>query len=207
MVNVTFAGLTVQQFLDALAGSEPTPGGGTASAITGAMGASLLVMVSGLAKSRTNAEDEKAALARAREPLGAVRDRLVRLADDDTAAFNDVMSAYRLPKVPEQEKAGRANAIERALQRATTVPLETLRECYHALELAPVVAAHGNRSAASDVGVAIGLLEAAAAGAAANVAINLAGLKDAAFKSQASAETSSLTANVAARAADARAHL
>jgi methenyltetrahydrofolate cyclohydrolase len=207
MVSVTFAGLTLQQFLDALASSEPTPGGGTASAITGAMGASLLVMVSGLAKSRTNTEDEKAALARAREPLGAVRDRLVRLADDDTAAFNDVMSAYRLPKASEPEKADRANAIERALQRATTVPLATLRECDNAIQLATVVAANGNRSAASDVGVAIGLLEAAAAGAAANVTTNLDGLKDQAFKSRASAETSSLTANVAARGAVARGRL
>lgn len=204
---MTFAGFTVQQFLDALANSEPTPGGGTAAAITGAMGASLLTMVTGLAKSKTNTEAEKAALAQAREPLGAIRDRLVRLADDDTAAFNEVMAAYRLPKASDDEKAARSAAIERALQRATSVPLDTLRECVKGIEMALVVATNGNRSAASDVGVAIGLLEAAAAGAEANVRINLGGLKDDAFKSATVAETTGLSTAVVTHAASARARL
>jgi len=204
---VTFAAFTVQQFLDALANSEPTPGGGTASAITGAMGASLLIMVTSLAKSRTNAEAEKAALASARAALDPLRDRLVRLADDDSNAFNEVMAAYRLARDSDEQKAARTAAIEQALQGATTVPLDTLRVCASSIEMAAMVAANGNRSAASDVGVAIGLLEAAAAGAAANVTINLDGLKDDAFKWRVSAETSSLSANVATRAADARARL
>ena len=206
-MNVTFAGFTVQQFLDALAGSEPTPGGGTASAVAGAMGTSLLIMVTGLAKSKSNSEDEKADLAQERGPLGAIRDRLVRLADDDTAAFNDVMGAYRLPKTSEAEKAARASAIERALQRATAVPLETLRECASGMDIAVVVATNGNRSASSDVGVAIGLLEAAASGAEANVRINLGGLKDETFKSATAAETSRLLAGVVSHAAAARARL
>jgi formiminotetrahydrofolate cyclodeaminase len=204
---VTFSGLTVQQFLDALASSEPTPGGGTASAITGAIGASLLVMVASLTKSKTNGDDEKAALARVREPLAAARDRLVQLADEDTAAFNDVMSAYRMPKASDDEKAARAKAIERALQRATSAPLETLRECHRALELGPVVAANGNRSATSDVGVAVSLLAAAASGAEANVRTNLEGLKDESFKSATMTEMSTLSAGVASHEASARARL
>lgn len=206
-MNVTFAGRTVQHFLDALASSEPTPGGGTASAITGAMGTSLLMMVAGLAKSKSNTDDEKSALARTLAPLAAVRERLVQLADEDTAAFNDVMRAYRLPKATDEEKGVRGTAIQQALQRATAVPLETLRVCASGIDLAATVAANGNRSAASDVGVAIGLLEAAAAGAAANVTTNLGGLKDEAFASLASTQTSSLVAKVAARAAHARAQL
>ncbi|MEO8681211.1 MAG: cyclodeaminase/cyclohydrolase family protein [Vicinamibacterales bacterium] len=204
---MTFATFTVQQFLDALASPDPTPGGGTAAAITGAMGASLLIMVAGLAKSRTNSDDEKAALAQARAPLTAVRDRLVQLADADTAAFDEVMGAYRLPKASDEEKAARAAAIERALQLATTAPLETLTQCALGIEVAMVVAANGNRSAASDVGVAIGLLEAAAAGADANVRINLESLKDLSFKTATAAATDSVSARVAAQAAGARARL
>lgn len=204
---MTFAGFTIQQFLDALANSEPTPGGGTAAAITGAMGASLLTMVTGLAKSKTSTEDEKTALAQAREPLAAIRGRLVQLADEDTAAFNEVMAAYRLPKAGDDEKAARSTAIERALQRATAVPLETLRECVRGIEIASVVATNGNRSAASDVGVAIGLLEAAAAGAEANVRINLGGLKDEAFKLAMATETSGLSTAVVMHAASARGRL
>jgi methenyltetrahydrofolate cyclohydrolase len=204
---MTFAGFTVQQFLDALANSEPTPGGGTAAAITGAMGTSLLTMVTGLAKSKTNTEEEKTALAQARGLLGAIRDRLVRLADDDSAAFNEVMSAYRLPKASDEEKAVRSTAIERALQRATAVPLETLRECARGIETALVVATNGNRSAASDVGVAIGLLEAAATGAEANVRTNLGGLKDEAFRLATASETSGLSTAVVLHAANARAGL
>ena len=83
------------------------------------------------------------------------------------------MAAYRLPKASDDEKAARTRAIQSALQDATVVPLDTLRACAHALAHARVVAEHGNASAASDAGVAIGLLRAAAAGADANVRINL----------------------------------
>lgn len=204
---MTFADLKVSEFLDALANSEPTPGGGTASAVAGAMGASLMFMVTGLAKSRTNGDEEKAALAQARGPLGSIRDRLVRLAEDDSSAFDAVMAAYRLPKASDAERAARATAIEHSLQHATVVPLETLRACAQALEIASVVAANGNRSAASDVGVAIGLLEAAAEGAEANVRINLGGLKDEVFRRTTGAESARLLAHVAAGALSARTRL
>ena len=107
------------------------------------------------------------------------------------------MAAYRLPKATDEEKMARTHAIQSALRGATEVPLETLRACADALEHARVVADYGNRSAESDVGVAIGLLKAAAAGAAANVRINLGGLKDEGFKSATEAETARLLAPAA----------
>ena len=187
-----FTDMTVAQLLTALSSAEPTPGGGTAAAIAGALGTSLLVMVAGLAKSKNNLDDEKAALAQARAAIEPITARLMQLADADTQAFNDVMAAYRLAKSTDDEKTTRSRAIQAALRRATEVPLETLRASAGALTHARVVAAHGNPSAASDVGVAIGLLTAAAEGAAANVRINLTGLKDEAFKGETEAETARL---------------
>ena len=192
-----FADLTVAQLLAALASPDPTPGGGTAAAIAGAMGTSLLAMVAGLAKSKNNLDHEKASLAAAKAALEPVSSRLMELADADTGAFDDVMAAYRRPKTTDEEKAARTVAIQAALRRATDVPLETLRACAEALTHARPVTDYGNPSATSDVGVAIGLLKAAAEGAAANVRINLAGLKDEAYKAAADAETTRLLAAVA----------
>lgn len=184
--------MTVAQLLAALASPDPTPGGGTAAAIAGAMGTSLLVMVTGLAKSRNNTDDEKAALVNARAVLEPIGRRLTDLADADTQAFNEVMAAYRRPKATDEEKLVRTQAIQSALRGATEIPLQTLRACTDALSQGRIVAEHGNPSAASDAGVAIGLLTAAANGAAANVRINLTGLKDEAYKSATDAETTRL---------------
>jgi formiminotetrahydrofolate cyclodeaminase len=204
---MTFAKMPVEEFLSALASPDPTPGGGTASAIAGAMGTSLLVMVTGLAKSKTNTEAEKAALAIAREALQPLGTQLATLADADTESFNAVMAAYRLPKATDEEKAARTTAVQAALQGATVVPLRTLRACADALGHAVAVAEHGNRSATSDVGVAIGLLEAAAAGAEANVRINLTSIRDAGFTTSTGDETARLTSAATVQAAAGRAFL
>ena len=167
----------------------------------------MLVMVAGLPKSKSNTDDEKEALAAAHRALGPIRQRLIALADTDAAAFDQVMAGYRLPKVTDQEKSARTQAIQLALQGATMAPLETLRGCAEALELAGVVARCGSRSAASDVGVAVGLLEAAAAGAEANVRINLDGLSEEAFRASAREDAARLMAAVVSRSAVARARL
>lgn len=202
-----FAEMTCARFLEALASPDPTPGGGTAAAMAGAMGTGLLVMVTGLAKSKTSSDAEKAALAAARQALQPLIPALTELADADAAAFDQVMSAYRLPKATDNDKAARSAAIQAALQGATTVPLQTLRACAAAMAHAETVAGDGNRSAVSDVGVAIGLLEAAAAGAEANVRINLAGVRDLKFTSAASDETGRLISAVNRQAAAARSQL
>lgn len=199
-----FAEMTVAQFLEKLASPDPTPGGGTAAAVAGAMGTGLLIMVTGLAKSNTNSDAEKAALAAARQALQPLIPALADLADADAAAFDQVMSAYRLPKATDDDKTARSAAIQAALHAATTVPLQTLRACAAAMAHVETVAAHGNRSAVSDVGVAIGLLEAAATGAEANVRINLASVRDPQFTSAAGDETGGLISEVTRQAAAAR---
>ncbi len=198
-----FADMSVGQLLEALASPEPTPGGGTAAAIAGAMGASLLVMVTGLAKSRNNTDEEKAALGKARAVLQPLTTDLTRLADADSESFNAVMAAYRLPKVSDQDKAARSSAIQHALRGATIVPLDTLRACTDALAQAQAVAQHGHRAAASDAGVAIALLGAAAAGAYANVRSNLESIKDEGFTSSTDAEAARLSSAAVADASSA----
>jgi methenyltetrahydrofolate cyclohydrolase len=202
-----FGDYPLSSFLDALAAPNPTPGGGTASAIGAAMGAALLMMVGGLARSRTNTEEEKAALAKAGAALAPLRDRLTQLADADAEAFNGVMAAYRLPKSTDEEKARRKQSVQDALKAATTTPLEVLRAAGAVMALARGVAAHGNRSAASDVRVALELLEAAAAGAAANVEINIVTLEDESFRKVMAAHIVELTNKVTEDAAAARAAL
>src|SRR5687768_13991399 len=102
-----FADLSVTAFLDALASPDPTPGGGTAAAVAGAMGVSLLMMVAGLAKSRMNTDAERVTLGEARAALVSVRERVLALADTDTEQFNQVMSAYRMAKSTDEEKTAR----------------------------------------------------------------------------------------------------
>ena len=202
-----FGDSSVTQFLDALAASSPTPGGGSASAIAAAMGAALLMMVAGLARTRTNTDEGKAALIEARTALGPLRDRLAQLADADADAFDRVMAAYRLPKATDEEKALRKQAVQEALTVASTTPLEALRATSAVVSLARPVAAHGNRSAVSDVRVALELLEAAAAGAAANVEINIVSLDDEAFRKATAGDIVDLTNTVTEHAAAARAAL
>jgi formiminotetrahydrofolate cyclodeaminase len=188
--------LSLHDFIHALARPEPTPGGGTAAAVTGAMGAGLLMMVAGLSRTRGNSDDERAALAAVRDRLQPIVEALERSADRDAEAFNAVMAAYRLPKASDAEKAARKAAIATAMKGATEVPLETLRLAVDALESAETVARIGNPSAASDAGVGAGLLAAAARGAAANVRTNLDGLSDDEYRSSATQQMEALVARV-----------
>jgi formiminotetrahydrofolate cyclodeaminase len=173
--------LSEQRFVDLLAAfrsAEPTPGGGSASALSGAVGASLLAMVAGLPKSRVQTADEEQRLAEARSQCTVISDRLAALMNRDSEAYDAVVSAFRLPKTSDDEKAARTVRIQEALRAATDVPLDVMRACVQAIQLADAVAAFGNANAASDVQVGLELLGAGVRGAGLNVAINLTSLKD-----------------------------
>lgn len=203
---MSFADQTLDQFLDNLASSAPTPGGGTASAVAGAMGVSLLMMVAGLPKSRTNSDDERRRLDLGRATLSELRAALTAAADDDAAAFDAVMAAYRQPKATDDEKAARKVAIAAAMRGATEAPRTTLDLCARALAIGIDVAQCGNPSASSDIRVAAQLLMAGAEGAAANVRINLDGMSDTAYRDEvATATERALTDVHASGAAVARA--
>ncbi|HTM30758.1 MAG TPA: cyclodeaminase/cyclohydrolase family protein [Vicinamibacterales bacterium] len=193
---MSFSTQSVHDFIGSLASAAPTPGGGTAAAIAGAMGTGLFIMVAGLARTRGNTDDERAALAGIRSELLPLTAAFETCADRDSDAFNVVMAAYKRPKGTDEEKAARKAAIAEGMRGATDAPLETLRVAARALALGETVARLGNPSAASDAGVGAGLLAAAAHGAAANVRINLEGMQDEAYRAGTEKETATLLQRV-----------
>ena len=173
--------LTVGEFLAALAGATPTPGGGSAAALAGALGGALVAMVARLTLGREHYAGVQEEMAHVCDHAEALRLSLSALVDADAAAYDQVTGAYRLPKDTETARLQRAEAIQQALQRAVQVPLEVTAACADVLGLASQVAALGNRNAASDAAVAALLAHAGLKAAARNVRINLAGIQNKAF--------------------------
>lgn len=171
----------VQIFLEELASSSATPGGGSAAALAGAMGAGLVGMVCRLTIGRKRFADVEDELRGVLNEAEALRLRLTDMADADTQAFDQVMAAYRLPKETRTEQAARRTAIQSALQVATQVPLETARACGTVVKLAAQVIEKINPNALSDAGAAALLAEAGLKSAQLNVAINLADINDPIF--------------------------
>jgi methenyltetrahydrofolate cyclohydrolase len=198
---------SVRELLAALASPDPTPGGGSASAAAAAMGASLLIMVAGLSKTRSGSDADRAALASALAGLTRLQAQLAEAIDADTAAYDKVVAAYKQPKSTEAEQAARKSAIQRALHDATDVPLNVMRMSAEALQHARAVAAHGHRPAASDVGVAVALLTGGLQGAKLNVEINLGSIADVSYKGAVAAEVPRLMRAGAESADEARASL
>ena len=202
--------LTSQPLRDviaAFASAEPTPGGGSASALASSVGASLLLMVAGLEKTRNQSDDDRTALTFAASSLAGIQHQLTAAIDADSDAYADVVSAYRQPKATEVDKAARKAAIERALRMATDVPLGVMRLSVDALKHAPDVAAHGHRAASSDVGVALALLQAGLEGARLNVRVNLGGISDGAYVDAVTAESERLSGQMSGFVRDAIASL
>jgi formiminotetrahydrofolate cyclodeaminase len=187
---------SVRDLLAAFSSPNPTPGGGSAAALASSVGTSLLIMVADLPKTRTNAEQERVALHGAVTVLTGLRQQLTEAIDGDTAAYDQVVAAYKQPKSTPEEKAARSASIQRALRGATDVPLSVMRLSAQALEQATIVAEHGVSAAASDVGVARQLLCAGANGARLNVEINLDGVTDAAYAGAVQSEVRALEAEV-----------
>lgn len=192
---------SVRDLLTAFSSSNPTPGGGSASALASAVGAALLMMVAGLPKTRTGSEDDRAALASAAGVLADLRKRLTTAIDADTAAYDQVVAAYKRPKATAGDQAARTAAIQIALRAATDVPLTVVRLSAAAIDQALTVATYGHRAAASDVGVAVALLRAGVRGAQLNVETNIGSLADPSYADAVTEETVRLSAG-AARAAD-----
>jgi formiminotetrahydrofolate cyclodeaminase len=179
--------------LNAFASDAPTPGGGSAAALAGAMGAALAEMVASL----TLSKEKYAASHEAVRPIAGLarrtRQELQRLAHEDSEAYDAVVAARRLPKdTPDQEKV-RTRKTSEANRLAAEVPMRTARSAARLLAAMPELAKRGNPNAASDAGAAALLLEAAAHAALLNVAINLAGIDDAAFAADLKAESQRLS--------------
>jgi formiminotetrahydrofolate cyclodeaminase len=171
---MTLLSLSAESLLDRFASQDPTPGGGSAAALAGALAAALVEMVAGLPKTRTGAPDERAKLEAAKASAAKAGARLRQLVELDTDAYNAVTAAYKLPKVTDDEKAARSAAIKVAMRQATDVPLETCERAADVLRAAASALAHGNPNAASDARTAIALCRAALDAGAENVRMNVA---------------------------------
>jgi len=171
----------IQQFLDELASKSATPGGGSAAAVMGAMGAALVGMVCNLTVGKKNYEAVEAEMADVLARADALRAQSMDMIRADVEAFDRVMAAYALPRETEDDKTARSAAIQEALKAATEVPLACARLCVDIIDLSQIAAEKGNRNVVSDAGVAVMAAHAALKSAALNVYVNAKGLKDEAF--------------------------
>lgn len=188
---------SIQTFLDELASERPTPGGGGAAALSGAMGAALVSMVCNLTVGKKNYEsvqkDLEGVLAKAEE----LRSVLTGAIDEDVVAFKQVMGAYGLPRTTDEEKTARSVAIQAALKEATLIPLRAVEACYAVIELAAETAEKGNLNVISDAGVAVLAANAGLRSAALNVFINAKSIKDRDFAEKRIAEAEALLSQAA----------
>ncbi len=161
------------QFLDALADGSPTPGGGSAAAYAAAMGAALVAMVARVTLGKKKYADVNEQMLTIVDEADMLRTQLTAAVEDDAAAFDKVMSAFRLPKESEEEQVIRAEAIQKATIHAAEVPLTTARKSLRVIELASQVAQIGNLNAITDATTGASLAQAALTGAGYNVRINI----------------------------------
>jgi glutamate formiminotransferase/formiminotetrahydrofolate cyclodeaminase len=189
-------GMRIDGFTDLLSTDAPAPGGGSVAALCGALSAALSSMVGALTHGKKGYEESFGAMEMAGIDGQRLKEQFLTDVDRDTAAFNRVMEAMRLPKKTDEDKATRAAAIEEATKGATLVPLEVLRRTLEAAELARIVVEKGNRNSISDAGVAALAARTAAEGAYLNVLINLSGIEDASFKKETLSEAEKIRREV-----------
>jgi len=175
---------SVLEFLDDVSSGSPVPGGGSVSAIVGALGTSLVSMVLNLTTSSKKYQEFHQFASENQLIIARISDRLKSLVVEDSAAFDMVMAAYKLPKNTDEEKAERRVAIEEATKKAIAVPLETGKQCIEGLEIINKVIEKTNRNAISDLGVANLLLKAGCEGAIYNVLINLSSISEDSYKNE-----------------------
>jgi glutamate formiminotransferase/formiminotetrahydrofolate cyclodeaminase len=175
------ASLSVKAFADETASESLAPGGGSVSALVGAMGAALGAMVANGSANKRGWEDRISEFSPWAEKGQKIKEELLFLIDEDTRAFEGIMEAYGLPKDNDEQKAARSAAIEAANQYATEIPFRTMKAAYACVEVLASMKEKGNPNAASDVAVGALCVKTAVRGAWLNVLINAPGLKDKAF--------------------------
>ena len=186
------AELNVAEFNALLASDAPAPGGGSAAALEGAIGAALTAMVCGLTKGKKKFAEFNDLAVEAEAKALALKDRFVDVMDRDTEAFNVVSAAFGMPKATDEEKAARSAAMQEGLKAAARVPLgvaQTIDTLFPALEKAVTI---GNPNAVTDGMVGTMLARTGILGALFNVRVNLESIKDEAFVAELSAETDKL---------------
>jgi len=170
--------MTLKEFSDETASESPAPGGGSIAAFMGSLGISLATMVANLSSHKRGWDDRWEEFSVWAEKGQTLKQKLLAMVDEDTNAFNEIMSAFGLPKSNDKEKAFRKDAIERATKNAIEVPFKVMQLAYESLEIIKAMAETGNPNSVTDAGVGALAASAAVSGAFLNVKINAAGLED-----------------------------
>jgi len=176
--------MNVREFCNETLSDSPAPGGGSVAALMGALGVSLGGMVANLSAGKRGWDSKLEYFSNWAVKAQSLKDKLLALVDEDTNAFNKVMDAFALPKNSPEEKSARAEAIEETTKHAAEVPLKVMETAAKSYELLSEMASNGNPASVSDVGVGALATRACIRGAAMNVQINLAQLKDKKFRSR-----------------------
>lgn len=176
--------LSVKEFAEETSRESPAPGGGSVAAYMGTLAAALGTMVANLSSHKRGWDDQWQKFSQWADKGQALRTELLRLVDEDTAAFNGIMAAYGLPKTTEEEQIARNEAIQQATRYAAEVPMRTVRASLDVLELCHAMAIEGNAASVSDVGVGALAARSAVIGASLNVKINASQLKDRLYAQQ-----------------------
>ncbi len=171
----------LEDFAEAVASPAPAPGGGAVAAVCGALSAALARMVAGIALDKQEYREVRRELLTVCKESETLQNRLLELAEEDSKAYSAVIKALSLPKATPAEKLRRETAVQRALRKATEVPLETMKQCLEVLDLSKIALEKGSREAFTDAGTAALIAHAALEGAGLNVRVNLLSIKDKAF--------------------------
>ena len=171
--------MELKRFLEKISSDTPTPGGGSASALVGALSASLVAMVAGLSSMKDKAKRKE--MEGIRKKGLSIQKRLFQAIDEDSKSFDAVIKAFRLPRNSEKERFHRVKEIQKAYQRATLTPQLVCQQSLQLLEYSKTLILKGNPNAISDAGVAALLADAACAGGLLNININLAAVTEKAF--------------------------
>jgi methenyltetrahydrofolate cyclohydrolase len=192
--------LTVREFSAALAAKQPTPGGGSAAALVGVIGAGLVSMVCQYTVGREKYADVEDAMQRVLARSEELRAALEDAVEEDVEAYGSYSAAGAMPKETEEEQRERNAALQDALRKSTEAPLIIAERCAELLELAAEAAELGNQFLISDAAVGAEMAEAARVSAELNVRLNLGGLEDEAFASECRARLDAIAARVGDRA-------
>ncbi len=169
---------SIENFIEEISSSSPTPGGGSVSAFNGVLATSLGIMVCNLTTGKKKYESVQAEILELKNRLEKSKEKFLELYDEDSKAFDKVMEAFKLPKESEDEKLKRTQAIEDATIFATEVPIKTIETCYETMKDLIRLSQIGNQNSLSDAGVALILIKSCAEGAMLNVMINTKSLND-----------------------------
>ena len=187
---------SLREYIANVASGDPTPGGGSVSALVGSIGGALTNMVSKLTVGKKAyeglSEEIKSQILVNSKEIEKLVEELSNIVDEDTKAFDKVMDAFKMPKETDEQKQARSRAVQEGYKIALEVPLRCAEECFRVLELQEVFANHGNVNAITDVGVGTLLAYTGLEGALFNVTINLGSIKDEEFKKENEAKVNNL---------------